>query len=191
MPVTDRYDLTAKERVQGFITAFEFYKHDCDLQPLPDEGRFEFFTSEDQARSMRIRTHRAIALRKFVLQHKDAFYLVKIHLALEELGRLSIGDSSREDLERFLDQLKFGNVGAVGIIESDRGEPTLDSSIVDDLLNGQYLHSDTDKMSRHQARPDMSVNLALFGWLHLASTLCEITYQMSLETLKSIEAENV
>ena len=78
MPVTDRYDLTAKERVQGFITAFESYKHDCDLQPLPDESRFEFFTSEDQARSMRIRTHRAIALRKFVLQHKDAFYLVKL-----------------------------------------------------------------------------------------------------------------
>ena len=185
--IDDRYkSLTTRSRIEGFQQAFDHYKAEKASQPLPEERKFQVFDSSDQSASLRIRLQRASLIRKFVLGDKDAFYLLKIHICVEELAMIPIDHQSSARLKECLDVLESGNVGPIGIVENSSGLPTPDSQIVDDALNGVLLHSDPDKMNRHNSRNSTSVNLAVFSWLLQAEMLCEIMQEMVRLTIEKL-----
>ncbi len=183
MPVVDRYHLSPTQRLKGFIQSYEAYKSSKLTDEIGNEATFQFFGEVSQARELKLRLGWAAALRKFVLGDKDPYYLMKIHICLEDLGLLFLEQDSRKHLSDLLKKLHDGQIGPIAIHESADGLPTPDSQIVDDALNGFLLHSDPDKMKRHLARPEMSVHLSTYSWVMQAEILCDLAYKMTLETL--------
>lgn len=183
MPVHDQYKLSAQERLQGFVHAYEVFKNSKLMDDLGNEATFQFFGEVSQAGALKIRLGWAIALRKFVLGKKDPYYLLKIHICIEDIGLVYLEPDSREQLKHLLYKLSHGQVGPISIHEHPNGEPTPDSQIVDDALNGVLLHSDPDKMNRHLARPEMTVHLSTYSWVLQAEVLCDLAYKLALETL--------
>ncbi len=115
--IEDRYDLTPRERVEGFVQAYSHYTNEKVLQPLPEERTFDLLATQNQTISLRIRPQRAAMIRKFVLSQKDAHHLLKIHKCLESQSGGSIDFESRARLSLSLEVLESGNVGPIGIIE--------------------------------------------------------------------------
>lgn len=183
MPVVDRYDLGSIERLEGFIQSYESYKKSKLLDELGNEATFQILSEASQANELKVRLGWAVSLRKYVLGKKDPYYLLKVHVCLEDLGLVFLDEDSRTHLGVLLHQLEVGQVGPVAIHESADGRPTPDSQIVDDALNGFLLHSDPDKMKRHLARPEMSVHLSTYSWVLQAERLCDLAYKMALETI--------
>jgi hypothetical protein len=80
--------------------------------------------------------------------------------------------------------MQSGNTGLISIHEVEGAEPTPDSRIAREALCGGFLHGDTDKRDRNQHRNNMSINLALFGWLSYVESVCGVLYQMCWATVE-------
>jgi hypothetical protein len=183
--VNDRYPLSPTQRLEGFKVSYELYKEQKVFDSISSETSISLIPAAVSGQDLHGRLSRAAALRKFVLGEKDPYYLVKIHDCVEELGIVRLDSDSKAHLCALLVGLQKGQAGPITIHEDGVGNPTPDSRIVDDALNGARLHSDPEKMWRHMSRNEATTNLALFTWLAQAEAVCDLAYEMACKTLAS------
>ena len=170
--------------VRSFIHAWEGYQKTKSLTELANEKSLELLANFEVGIELKVREIRAAELRKFVLAKTDVLYLSRIHSAISNLAAISLDESSISTLEVILKNIQSGNTGPIAIHEAEGAEPTPDSRIVRDAIYGGFLHGDIDKRERNQHRNNMSINLALFGWLSYVESVCGVMYQMCLATVE-------
>lgn len=176
--------MTDMDLVRAFIHAWEDYQKTKSLTELANEKSLELLANFENGIELKVREIRASELRKFVLAKSDVLYLPRIHFAISNLGFVPLDESSIATLEDILENIQSGNIGPIAIHEAEGSEPTPDSKIVKDAIYGGFLHGDLDKRDRNQHRNNLSVNLALFGWLSYVESICDFMYQMCLVTVE-------
>lgn len=172
--------------VEAYVAAWNAFQKTKLITAVQNEKSLELLANFEDGIEVRSREIRASELRKFVLSKSDDLYLINVHDAVVELGKIPLSLDSKSTLEEVLDIIQNGNTGPVAIHEGEGQPPTPDSKIVREAIYGGFLHGDLSKRKITSSRNATSVNLAFFGWLSYTESVCEVMYSMCLETLASI-----
>jgi len=173
------------EQIEHYCSAFEFHLE--MRQGLGVNNQELIVTHEDPGPELWHRLAIAASLRKFVMS-KDTVYVPNIVHALLALGQIPGGAKDFYLVGEQFNKLRKGKIGFIEFkFDSVKAHNAM--TIVENVLNTQYLHADRNRPENLWSLPKPTLNTALWEGTEQLLPFMKAVYGACCQTLQRSELE--